>query len=184
MKQMKQIAFLASPPLKNHLQHNLKEPSIRPPSSPSMCRVYAYLLRATPPRPPNYSLRSPSTTQLAPSTKAGFRNLIISIAILNYISVLLQPPLMPKQRLNISGQQSDIRSYPQRMSQHEPTNSSPWGHGAGAMQGRPSGHSLHQTNRRASALTKNYSNAPSKSTQGYSLAGRYAIERRKRDPMC
>ena len=29
-----------------------------------------------PPRPPNYSLRSPSTTQLAPSTKAGFRNLV------------------------------------------------------------------------------------------------------------
>ena len=27
-----------------------------------------------PPRPPNYSLRSPNTTQLAPSTKAGFRN--------------------------------------------------------------------------------------------------------------
>ena len=26
-----------------------------------------------PPRPPTYSLRSPSTTQLAPSTKAGFR---------------------------------------------------------------------------------------------------------------
>ena len=27
-----------------------------------------------PPRPPNYSLRSPNTTPLAPSTKAGFRN--------------------------------------------------------------------------------------------------------------
>ena len=26
-----------------------------------------------PPRPPNHSLRSPSTTQQAPSTKAGFR---------------------------------------------------------------------------------------------------------------
>ena len=49
--QMMQIAFLASPPLKNHLQHNLKKPSIRPPSSPSMCRVYVYLLRATPPDP-------------------------------------------------------------------------------------------------------------------------------------
>ena len=71
---MMQVAFLASPPLKNHLQHNLKKPSIRPPSSPSMCRVYVHLLRATPPRPSNYSPRSPGTTQLAPSTKAGFRN--------------------------------------------------------------------------------------------------------------
>ena len=51
MMQMMQIAFLASPPLKNHLQDNLKKPSIRPPSSPSMCRVYVYLLRATPPDP-------------------------------------------------------------------------------------------------------------------------------------
>ena len=51
MMQVMQIAFLASPPLKNHLQHNLKKPSIRPPSSPSMCRVYVYLLRATPPNP-------------------------------------------------------------------------------------------------------------------------------------
>ena len=57
MMQVMQIAFLASPPLKNHLQHNLKKPSIRPPSSPSMCRVYVYLLRATPPRPPNYFVR-------------------------------------------------------------------------------------------------------------------------------
>ena len=80
MMQMMQSAFLASPPLKNHLQHNLKKPSIRPPSSPSMCRVYVYLLRATPARPPNYSLRSPSTTQLAPSTKAGFRNYITKFA--------------------------------------------------------------------------------------------------------
>ena len=46
-----QIAFLASPPLKNHLQHNLKKPSLDAPSSPSTCRVYVYLLRATPPDP-------------------------------------------------------------------------------------------------------------------------------------
>ena len=51
MMQMMQIAFLASPPLKNHLQHNLKIPSLDAPSSPSMCRVYVYLLRATPPDP-------------------------------------------------------------------------------------------------------------------------------------
>ena len=67
---MMQIAFLASPPLKNHLQHNLKKPSLDAPSSASMCRVYMY-----PPRPPNYSLRSPNTTPLAPSTKPGFRNI-------------------------------------------------------------------------------------------------------------
>ena len=47
-----QIAFLASPPVKNHLQHNLKKASLDAPSSPSMCRVYVYLLRATPPDPP------------------------------------------------------------------------------------------------------------------------------------
>ena len=79
--QMMKIAFLASPPLKNHL----KKPSIRPPSFPSMCRVYVYLLRAAPPRPPNYSLRSPSTTQLAPSTKAGFRNMkLLTWRVENY----------------------------------------------------------------------------------------------------
>ena len=50
MMQMMQIAFLASPPLKNHLQHNLKKPSLDAPSSPSMCRVYVYPLR-TPPDP-------------------------------------------------------------------------------------------------------------------------------------
>ena len=86
--QMMQIAFLASPPLKNHLQHNLKKPSLDAPSSPSMCRVYVYLLRATPPRPPNYSLRSPNTTPLAPSTKAGFRNLTPQENIIEQISVL------------------------------------------------------------------------------------------------
>ena len=48
---MMQIAFLASPPLKNRLQHNLKKPSLDAPSSPSMRRVYVYLLRATPPGP-------------------------------------------------------------------------------------------------------------------------------------
>ena len=52
MMQMMQIALLASPPLKNHLQHNLKKPSLDAPSSPSMCRVYVYLLRATPPPDP------------------------------------------------------------------------------------------------------------------------------------
>ena len=35
--------------LKNHLQHNLKKPSLDAPSSPSMCRIYVYLSRATPP---------------------------------------------------------------------------------------------------------------------------------------
>ena len=51
MMQMMHLAFLASPPLKNHLQHNLKKPSLEAPSSPSMCRVYVYLSRATPPNP-------------------------------------------------------------------------------------------------------------------------------------
>ena len=67
------LASLASPPLKNHLQHNLKKPSLEAPSSPSMCRVDVYLSRATPPDP--LTTRSPDTTPLAPSTKAGFRNL-------------------------------------------------------------------------------------------------------------
>ena len=51
MMQMMHLAFLASPPLKNHLQHNLKQPSLEAPSSPSMWRVYVYLSRATPPNP-------------------------------------------------------------------------------------------------------------------------------------
>ena len=51
MMQIMHLAFLASPPLKNHLQHNLKKPSLEAPSSPSMCRVYVYLSRATPPNP-------------------------------------------------------------------------------------------------------------------------------------
>ena len=36
------------------------------------------LSRANPPRPPTYSLCSPNTTQLTPSTKAGFRNVVVS----------------------------------------------------------------------------------------------------------
>ena len=52
MMQVMQIAFLGSPPLKNHLQHNLKKTFLDAPSSPSMCRVYVYLLRATPPQTP------------------------------------------------------------------------------------------------------------------------------------
>ena len=34
-----------------------------------------------PPKPPNYSLRLPSTTQLAPSTKAGFRNCFCGMCV-------------------------------------------------------------------------------------------------------
>ena len=67
MMQMMHLAFLASPPLKNHLQHNLKKPSLDVPS----LRVP---FPGHPPKPPNYSLRSPDTTPLAPSTKAGFRH--------------------------------------------------------------------------------------------------------------
>ena len=107
MMQMMQIAFLASPPLKNHL----KKPSIRPPSSPSMCRVYVYLLRATPPRPPNYSLRSPSTTQLTPSTKAGFRNLTTQLDVFNQ-SVFLSSGLVLGKLAIFVGDTSEIDLEP------------------------------------------------------------------------
>ena len=73
------LHFLHHHPLKNHKEsppNQPQKPSVAAPSSPSMCRVHVYLLRATPPDPLTYSLRSPSTTQLAPSTKAGFRNLV------------------------------------------------------------------------------------------------------------
>ena len=40
---------------------------------PPACAEFTCTFCGPPPRPPNYSLRSPSTTQLAPSTKAGFR---------------------------------------------------------------------------------------------------------------
>ena len=49
-----------------------QKPSFRGSLSPTQFRVYVVRLRATPPRPPTSSLRSPNT--LAPSTKAGFRN--------------------------------------------------------------------------------------------------------------
>ena len=48
--------FLHHHPLQNHKNITSKQPpkpSIRAPSSPSMCRVYVYLLRAHPPKPPN-----------------------------------------------------------------------------------------------------------------------------------
>ena len=77
MMQKQKVHFLHHHPLQNHQNITSKTTSktfsIGAPSSPSMCRVYVYLSLATPPRPPTYSLRSPSTTQLAPSTKAGFR---------------------------------------------------------------------------------------------------------------
>ena len=47
-----------------NLQHNLKKPSLDAPSSPGMCRVYSVPFAGHPPRPPNYSLRSPDTTPL------------------------------------------------------------------------------------------------------------------------
>ena len=42
MMQMMHFAFLASPPLKHHLQHNLKKSSLEAPSSPNMCRINIY----------------------------------------------------------------------------------------------------------------------------------------------
>ena len=53
-----------------------------------------YLSRATPPKPPNYSLRSPDTTPLAPSTKAGFRN------IAKHVSTLIRAMNGDPQRSN------------------------------------------------------------------------------------
>ena len=40
----------------------------------NILRVNYLYIFSPPPRPPTYSLRSPNATQLAPSTKAGFRN--------------------------------------------------------------------------------------------------------------
>ena len=48
--------------------------SVHPP--PPACAEFTCTFHGPPPPDPlNYSLRSPSTTQLAPSTKAGFRNM-------------------------------------------------------------------------------------------------------------
>ena len=56
------ISCITTPPLKNHKT----SPPKRTPKHPFL---------GPPPPHPTYSLRSPNTTQLAPSTKAGFRNI-------------------------------------------------------------------------------------------------------------
>ena len=58
--------------LKNHLQHNLKKTFPRRTLLPQHVPNLRVPFPGHPPT--NYSLRSPNTTPLAPSTKAGFRN--------------------------------------------------------------------------------------------------------------
>ena len=72
MMQMIHIAFLASPPPRNHKNSpptQPQKPYFPTPLSTPHFRVYVVLSRT-----PYFSLRFPNTTQLAPSTKAGFRN--------------------------------------------------------------------------------------------------------------
>ena len=83
---MMQVEFLASPPPQKsqRITSNTTSKTLLP-RTPKHHLISSLrgAFSGHPRRHPTYSLRSPSTTQLAPSTKAGFRKLLCYSIILN-----------------------------------------------------------------------------------------------------